>query len=321
SAAQKPPTETQSGTSSARRRGSVSVRKRSRPGFARPIAFSIPCAVSAIRGGAFPSRGSGVIVFVTNASSCRATCGAASASRQPEALSSRGKDRPLHAESLELPVDLDRAAVAGAVPARHRRLPCEHVEPLQVACCYKDGVDDHLGAGKERGRLGVRVRPEAEDGGREPERLGEIRERRDADAAADEERSRDVEPEAVAERSEDVDALTRLERAERRRPGTDRVDEERELAGRGETERERTRQQPPRRLEHEELTGRARLDRAALEPEERVLADALAAGDAEPLASRRHRRPPPRSAPAARARTPCVPTRSRARRRRRRRAS
>ena len=46
------------------------------PGFARPIELSIPTSVSAIRTGAFPSRGSGVTVFVTNASSARATSGA-----------------------------------------------------------------------------------------------------------------------------------------------------------------------------------------------------------------------------------------------------
>ena len=35
------------------------------PGFASPIELSIPASVSAIRGGGFPSRGSGVTVFVT----------------------------------------------------------------------------------------------------------------------------------------------------------------------------------------------------------------------------------------------------------------
>ena len=45
------------------------------PGFARPIEFSIPCSTSAIRTGALPSRGSGVTVFVTNASSCTRDAG------------------------------------------------------------------------------------------------------------------------------------------------------------------------------------------------------------------------------------------------------
>ena len=64
----------------------MSSRKRSIPGLASPIEFSIPTSVSAIRTGSFPSRGSGVTVFVTKTSSCRATSGAVRASRQPEAL-------------------------------------------------------------------------------------------------------------------------------------------------------------------------------------------------------------------------------------------
>ena len=39
------------------------------PGFWSPIEFNIPLSVSAMRGGGFPSRGSGVTVFVTKASS------------------------------------------------------------------------------------------------------------------------------------------------------------------------------------------------------------------------------------------------------------
>src|SRR6266511_2700193 len=92
------------------------------PGFASPIEFSIPASVSAMRIGSFPSRASGVTVFVTKTSSEHATSGAKSASRQPLALSSR-KNRSLHAETFQLAVDLDRAAVAGAVATRHRRLP------------------------------------------------------------------------------------------------------------------------------------------------------------------------------------------------------
>src|SRR5919198_1950268 len=94
------------------------------PGLARPIELSIPTSVSAIRTGALPSRGSGVTVFVTKASRLRATPGAASASRQPDALSST-EHRTFHAQPLELAADLDRAPVAGAVPAGHRRLPGE----------------------------------------------------------------------------------------------------------------------------------------------------------------------------------------------------
>src|SRR5439155_17072028 len=88
--AAKPPTDTHSGTPNSRSRGSVSARKASRPGLASPIEFSMPTSVSAIRTGALPPRGSGVTVFVTKASSCRATSGAVSASRQPEAFRSTG---------------------------------------------------------------------------------------------------------------------------------------------------------------------------------------------------------------------------------------
>src|SRR5439155_9726869 len=93
----------------------------------------MPTSVSAMRTGAFPSRGSGVIVFVTYASSARATSGTVSASRQPDALSST-QDRAFHAQTLQLAVDLDRAAVARAVAARHRRFPrelCARHEPAQ----------------------------------------------------------------------------------------------------------------------------------------------------------------------------------------------
>ena len=63
------------------------------PGPCSPIELSMPDSVSAIRTGGLPSRGSGVIVFVTNASSSSATSGAVSASRQPLAL----RDRDRHA--------------------------------------------------------------------------------------------------------------------------------------------------------------------------------------------------------------------------------
>ena len=242
--------------------------------------MSIPCAVSAIRGGALPSRGSGVTVLVTNASSCRATSGAASASRQPLALriltrppprarrtraaSSTG---PFEAEPLERAVDLDDAAVAGAVAARHRRLPrelrrraergdrVEHrlraagedVEAGLDQLGDEHRIDHDLGAGQERGRLGVLGAAEAEDDRRRAaELLGEVRQRRDADPAADEQRPLDVEPVAVPERPEHADLVAGPEPAERLRPRPDRVDEEGELAGRREAERERPRQQASR---------------------------------------------------------------------------
>src|SRR4029077_15494351 len=95
------------------------------------------------------------------------------------------KHGPLHAQTLELAVDLDRAAVAGAVAARHWRLPgelgvrrgtldrAEHrLRPARenVPGAFgqhvrdENGVEDDLGAGQERRRLGVKRGPKAEHG-------------------------------------------------------------------------------------------------------------------------------------------------------------
>ena len=60
-------------------------------------------------------------------------------------------------------------------------------------------------------------------------------------------------------------------------PGPDRIDQKRELAGRREAERKRARQQPPGRLEHEELARRPGIEVSALEAEQRVGADRLGA--------------------------------------------
>src|SRR5207248_5722802 len=132
------------------------------PGLASPIELSMPTSVSAMRTGALPSRGSGVTVLVTNASSERATSGAVSASRQPEALSSM-QYRSFHAQTLQLAVDLDRAAVARAVAARHRRLPRE----LRSGCEPADGLEHRLRAAGEhvhsiRDQLGDQGRLDAD---------------------------------------------------------------------------------------------------------------------------------------------------------------
>src|SRR5581483_11846690 len=97
-----------------------------------------------MRGGAFPSRGCGVIVFVTKASSERATSGATRASRQPDALSSN-EDRPFDAQPLQLAVQLDGAAVACPVPAGHRRFPRE----LRTGTELRDRVQHRLGPARE----------------------------------------------------------------------------------------------------------------------------------------------------------------------------
>jgi hypothetical protein len=165
--------------------------------------------------------------------------------------------RPLEAEALQGSVDLDDAAVAGAVAARHRRLPGElcrrtqrgdglqhrlgparkDIEAGLDQLGHEDGVDRDLRTREERGRLGVLSTAKAEDDWRRPaELLGEVRQRRDADSAADEEGLLDVQPVAVPERPEHVDLVARPQRAENLCPGADRVDEEAELPGRREAE-------------------------------------------------------------------------------------
>ena len=121
-------------------------------------------------------------------------------------------------------------------------------------------LDRDLCAGQERRRLRVELAPEAEHRGREAQRLGEVGQRRNADAAADEYRTFDVESKTLAERPEDVDRVAAAEPAERLGSRPDRVDQEGKLAGGCETERERPRQEPARRLEHEELSGDPRFE-------------------------------------------------------------
>ena len=128
-------------------------------------------------------------------------------------------------------------------------------------------------------RLGVQFAAEAEHGRRLAERLGEVRERRDPDPAAHQQRSLDVEPVAVAERAENRGPIAGLKRAERPRTGADWIDQEGELVGRRETEAHRARQRPSRRLEHEELAGDSRVEATAGDPQQRVGPDLLGAGD------------------------------------------
>ena len=135
-------------------------------------------------------------------------------------------------------------------------------------------LDDDLGVRDERRRLGVHVAAEAEHRRRAAERLREVRQRRDADAAADEQRPRRRRggSRCRAGRRRAISS-PRLERAERPRARADRVDQERELAGRREAEAHRPRQQAAGRLEHEELARHARVEPAALDAQQRVRAD------------------------------------------------
>ena len=134
---------------------------------------------------------------------------------------------------------------------------------------------------------------------------GEKRQRSDADAAADEERPLDVEVEPVPERAEHVQLLPCVQGAEGARARTDGVDEERELAGGRKANAHRPREHASRCLEHEELARDARVQPAALHPEERVRADRLGAGDLTPLASHA------RSVPGGSGRSPPARWRSR----------
>src|SRR5262245_14807904 len=84
-----------------------------------------------------------------------------------------------------------------------------------------------------------------------------------------------------------MDRVAGLERAERARPRPDRLHQESELAVRGEAEAHRPGEHAPRGLEHEELTRDARLQRAAIEAEQRVRPDRIRAEDGQPLAPRR----------------------------------
>ena len=115
-------------------------------------------------------------------------------------------------------------------------------------------------------------------------------------ATCDEERPRDAQVEAVAERAEDVDRAhrppARTARAFPCRSGSMRKSSSpggawHRLIGRGE--------HAAGHLEHEELTGLSRVDAAALEPEERVGAERLAAEDGQALAPGVHASIPMRS--------------------------
>ena len=155
---------------------------------------------------------------------------------------------------------------------------------------HEPRLDDDGGTGEKARSLRVSIGAEPEDRRRIAQRLREVRHRRDPDAACDEQRPLDIQVEAVAERAEHVDCIAGPEIAQRTRPRADRVEEEGKLAGRRLAEAHRPRQHTAGRLEHEELAGRARLDRAAREPQQGVRPDRSAATTAK--RSLRASRPP-----------------------------
>src|SRR4249919_3005729 len=101
---------------------------------------------------------------------------------------------------------------------------------------------------------------EPEHGRRVPERLREVRERRDADASTNQQRTRNVEIEAVAEGPEDVDRRSRSECTEGASSPAQGLHEKGQLTGRRQAEAHGTREQATGRLEHEELTRAPRVD-------------------------------------------------------------
>ena len=198
-----------------------------------------------------PRAGSGVIVFVTNASRERATSGAVSASRQPGRVEQRDRhaaparrtgpstqSRTYDAVPLARRSRSRRRSRTPSAPPRRAGRPARAARPRRAsapgrrrarrpgrpgsASVTSVGSSDDLGVRHERGRLRVMRRPEAEQRRRPAEPLGEVGQRRDADPAADEERPGDGEVEAVAEGAGHPDRVTRpsaQSRASRGRSG------------------------------------------------------------------------------------------------------
>ena len=206
-----------------------------------------------------------------------------------------------------MPADLDDTAVARPVPAGHRRFSGElrtrdtdadRIEHrLRAAGEHVAGIvgqqlghepwlDHDLRVREERRRVRVLGRPEPEHDRWISERLG-----RYGNGAIP------IPPPTSSGRAtsrskpfpsgpKTWSCNARLERAQSACTRPDRVDEEGELARRRQAEAHRPRQEPARRLEHEELPGRPWVDGAALEPEQRVRADRLPRDDAEELPRR-----------------------------------
>ena len=225
-------------------------------------------------------------VFVTKASSCRAVVGRGRARRGSRSRSGGSTSTgPSTQRRCERAVELDDAAVAGAVAARHRRLPGElggrderahrlehRLGPAREHVAVGRGIASVTSTGSiTTSAFGTSAAASAWCSLRKPSTAGgrsSASERYGSGAIPipppTSSGRGDVEAEAVAERAEDGDLVAGLERGERARAGPDRVDQERELAARREAERHRPRQHPARRLEHEELARDARLEHAAL---------------------------------------------------------
>ena len=244
---------------------------------------------------------------------------------------SRTEHRPFDAEPPQLAVDLDRAAVAGAVAARHRRLPGElgvRARAARSAASIGSGparehvaglvgqelgdvgrLEADLGVRDERRRLGVPLAPEAEERGRRrrarAERYGSgaIPIPPPTSSGRSTSRSKPL-PSGPSTCSSSPGSSAQSARV----PGPIGSIRNASSPARREADAHRPRQHPARRLEHEELSGRARVEPALLDAQQRVRPDGLGAGDPTPLASHA------RSAPAGSARSPRARSRSRRRR-------
>ena len=192
------------------------------------------------------------------------------------------QDGPGDAEPLQAAVDLDDAAVARAVAARHRRLPGElraghelanrlehrlraageHVAGIVRQQLGDEGRLEHdLGVRHERRRLGVMRRCESRgsqaDAPSTCERYGSGATPMPPPTSSGRSTSRSKPlPSGPSTCSSSPGPSAQSARV----PGPDRVDQERELARRREAERHRARQHAARRLEHEELPRHAGLD-------------------------------------------------------------
>ncbi len=302
------------------------------PGFWSPIELSIPLSVSAMRGGGFPSRGSGVTVFVTNASRLRATSGAVSASRHPDALRIGITRRPSGPGPRRTDERTDRRARRRSRSTRRTRTPSAPPTragragtSARTASSIGSGPHARTSYGSSGSSsvtsLGstTTVAPGSSDAAsawwslRNPRIAGgspSASARYGIGAIP-------IPPATSSGRSTSRSKpfpsgpRTRMrspvrECAQRTRPRADRVDEERELTGRRLAQAHRPREHASGCLEHEELAGNARLEIAALEAQQRVRPDRLGADDGQSLAAA-SRPARSRASPGTSARFRCAP--------------
>ena len=226
-------------------------------------------------------------VFVTNTSRARATSGASSASRQPDALKIMrppGPARPRRAAAARRrsPRSIRsrrRTRTPSAPPRRAVRRGRARGPPPASARAHRRGRRDLPGRSSVTRvgstttcALGTSAAASACQSLRKPRIAGgppSCCERYGNGATPMPPPTRsgrsDVQPKAVSEWPEDVDLLARLDRCEGSRARPDRLEQERELARRRLAKAHRAWKEPAGRLEHEELA-RARRGRCRRAP-------------------------------------------------------